>query len=101
MKLKVNDQVIVVLGKDRGKTGKVEKVIPRRDSVVVGGVNVYKKHVKKTGKDQPGQIVELTKPLKVAKVQLICPKCHKPTRVGFMIEKGKKLRMCRKCKKTI
>jgi len=94
MKLKVGDQVRVVLGKDSGKVGKIEKVLPAKFAVVVTGVNVYKKHVKKTGKDQPGQILELTKPLNVAKVQLICPKCHKLTRVN-------KSRVCVKCKKTI
>ncbi|MDP4030766.1 MAG: 50S ribosomal protein L24 [Patescibacteria group bacterium] len=97
MKLKIGDTVKVTLGKDRGKTGKIERVLPRTQAVVVAGTNMYKKHVKRSG-DKAGQIVELPRPLAVAKVALICPHCHQPTRVGYQIEKTKKLRICRKCK---
>ncbi|MBU2051683.1 50S ribosomal protein L24 [Patescibacteria group bacterium] len=97
MKLKIGDTVKVTLGKDRGKTGKIERVLPRTQAVVVAGTNMYKKHVKRSG-DKAGQIVELPRPLAVSKVALICPHCHQPTRVGYQIEKTKKLRICRKCK---
>ena len=96
MKLKIGDQVKVTLGKDRGKTGKIEAVLPRLAAVVVAGANLYKKHVKKSG-DKAGQIVELTRPLKVSKVALICPHCHQPTRVGYLADKKGKIRICRKC----
>lgn len=100
MKLKVGDQVKVTLGKDRGKTGKVEAVLPQRNSVVVGGANLYKKHVKRSG-DKAGQIITLPRPLNVAKVALICPHCHQPTRVGYQLEKNNQVRICKKCAKKI
>jgi large subunit ribosomal protein L24 len=100
MKLKIGDQVKVTLGKDRGKTGKVEAVIIKTNSVVVGGVNMYTKHVKKQG-DKAGEKIERPRPLVLSKVALICPHCHQPTRVGYTTEKDKKVRLCRKCKAKI
>ena len=100
MKLKIGDTVKVTLGKDRGKTGKVEAVFPRVGAVVVAGTNMYKKHVKKSG-DKAGQIINLARPLNVAKVALICPHCHQPTRVGYQGEGKKKARVCKKCAKKI
>ena len=100
MKLKVGDQVKVTLGKDSGKTGKVEAVVVKRNAVVVTGANMYTKHVKKQG-EKAGEKVERPRPLSVSKVALICPHCHQPTRVGYKIEKDKKLRICRKCKASI
>lgn len=101
MKLKIGDQVKVMLGKDRGKLGKVEAVLPQKDSVVVTGVNMYKKHIKKQGQDKPGGIIDLTKPLNVAKVALICPKCHLITRVGFTGIGKQKVRICKKCQQPL
>ena len=100
MKLKIGDTVKVTLGKDRGKTGKIEAILPKRNSVVVAGANMYKKHVKRSG-DKAGQIVDLTRPLAVSKVALICPHCHQPTRVGYQGEGKKKLRICKKCGKKL
>lgn len=97
MKLKVGDQVKVMLGKDRGKLGKIEAIFAKADSVLVTGVNLVKKHVKKQGDNRPGGIIDLTKPLNVAKVALICPKCHLITRVGFSGAGKKKVRICKKC----
>lgn len=101
MKLKKGDEVKVVIGKDKGKTGKVEKVFTKEDAVLVGGVNQYKRHMKARQQGQTSEIVTITKPLTVAKVQLICPKCKKITRVGYKIEKDVKVRICRKCGKEI
>ncbi|MEK7513744.1 MAG: 50S ribosomal protein L24 [Patescibacteria group bacterium] len=101
MKLKKGDQIKVMLGKDRGKLGKVEAVFPQDNSVVVTGVNMYKKHVKKQGQDKPGGIIDLTKPLNVAKVALICPQCHLITRIGFSGVGPKKVRICKKCRKPL
>ncbi len=101
MKLRINDQVKVTLGKDRGKIGKVEKAFPKLNSVIVSGVNIYKKHLKKQGQDKPGGIIDLPKPLNLAKLALICPKCHLQTRVGFEGVGRKKLRICKKCHKPI
>ena len=100
MKLKVGDQVKITLGKDRGKTGKIEAVLPKKNSVMVPGVNLYKKHVKKQG-DKAGQMVELPRPLTLAKVALICPHCHQPTRVGYKLDKKNKVRICKKCGKNL
>lgn len=101
MKLKNGDSVKVVIGKDRGKIGKIEKVFPKEEKVLVTGVNQYKRHVKGRTTGQKSEIITLTKPLDVAGVVLICPKCNKVTRVGFKITKGKKERFCKKCKKII
>lgn len=108
MKLKKGDNVKVVAGKDKGKTGKVEKVMPKINKVLVSGVNLYKKHLKARSGRQKSEIITLTKPLPFANVRLICPKCNLETRVGFKIVgglpaglAGKKLRICRKCEKEI
>lgn len=101
MKLHKGDVVQVTIGKDKGKQGSVERVIPGKDQVVVGGVNEYKRHIKKNVTGQTSEIVTLTKPLSVGKVALICPKCKKPTRIGFEIGKNGKVRICKKCKKEV
>lgn len=100
MKLKIGDTVKVTLGKDRGKTGKIESLDSKNNRVTVVGMNQYKKHVKKQG-DKVGQIVDLSRPLNVAKVALICPSCHQPTRVGYELKKDQKNRVCRKCGKKL
>lgn len=101
MKLLKGDEVKIVLGKDKGKTGKVEQVFAKENAVIVGGVNQYKRHMKARQQGQTSEIVTITKPLDVAKVQLVCPKCKKMTRVGYAMEKDKKVRVCRKCGKEI
>lgn len=102
MKIKKGDQVKVTAGKDKGKTAKVEKVFSKTGKVLVEGVNVYKKHLKKQGQDKPGGIIEINKPLPAGNVALICPKCQKPTRIGYKKDKqDKKYRICKKCKEAI
>ncbi len=93
MKFKKGDEVLVTAGKDRGKKGKIEKTILKRGAVLVAGVNLYKKHLKPRGQGKPGGIIDINKPLNVAKIALICPKCGKPTRVGYKSQE----RICRKC----
>lgn len=100
MKIKKGDKVKILLGKDRGKEGKVEKVLGKDKKVFVAGVNLYKRHVRKQ-KDLPGGIIDIPKPLDISNVALICPGCNKPTRVGYQKEKGIKTRVCKKCKKEI
>jgi large subunit ribosomal protein L24 len=98
MKLKTNDQVIIIAGKDVGKTGKVTQVIVKKNSVVVEGANKYKRHLKKRSDKQPGGIVSIERPLNAAKVQLLCPSCKKPTRIGYqLLQTGDKIRICKKC----
>ncbi len=100
-KLKKGDEVIITGGKDKGKKGKIEKVILSQNLVFLPGLNVYKKHMKKKDEKNPGGIVNFSRPLPVASVALICPKCAKPTRVGFKLEGKEKKRVCRKCGLTI
>lgn len=101
MKLKKGDNVKVKTGKDKGKSGKIEKVFPKTGKILISNVNLFKRHLKARSQSQPSEIVTLTKPLSEENVILICPKCNKPTRVGYKIEKGNKSRVCKKCKSEI
>lgn len=101
MKFKINDTIKITLGKDRGKTGKIEAVFPKKDKVVVSGLNLYKKHLKSRGQGKAGSKVDLPRPLALSKIALICPKCHQPTRVGYDCTANKKIRICKKCVKPI
>ncbi|OGV95978.1 50S ribosomal protein L24 [Microgenomates group bacterium RBG_16_45_19] len=102
MKLKLNDQVIVISGKDKGKKGKITHVYPKTARVLVGGINQYRRHLKKRSDKTPGGIVSLERPLPAANVMLLCPHCHKPTRVGYVITKtAEKYRRCRLCDQQI
>ncbi|OGD71658.1 50S ribosomal protein L24 [Candidatus Collierbacteria bacterium RIFCSPLOWO2_01_FULL_50_23] len=99
-KFKVNDTVKITAGKDKNQTGKVVKVLPLEDKIVVEGKNTYKKHIKKQG-EQAGHIATLSRPLSTAAVALVCPSCGKPTRVQFDSSKEPKVRVCAKCSKPI
>lgn len=101
MKIKKNDKVTVQTGKDRGKQGVVEKVYPKQNTVLVTGLNVFKKHVRKSEQMPKGGIVEVPRPLDVSKVGLVCPSCKKTVKVGYKIEGDKKSRICKKCKSII
>ncbi len=106
-KIKKGDTVVVVRGKkaNKGKTGKVIRVLPEKDRVVVEGVNLVKKHLKEIPNVREGGIVEVEAPIHVSNVMLVCPNCKKPARVGFRIveEKGvlRKYRYCKKCGENI
>lgn len=100
MKLKKGDEVKVIRGKDKGKTGKIEKVISKT-KVLVEDVNQYKRHLKRRSEKQQSQIITITKPLPIYNVSLICPTCKLPTRVGFRIEGKEKIRICKRCGKAI
>ncbi len=100
LKIKVGDKLKVTQGKDKGREGKVERVLPKKSAVVIEGVNMYKKHVKGF-QGQKGGIYDISRPLNLAKVALICPSCKKQTRVGYRLEKTYKKRICRKCGKLI
>lgn len=102
MKLKKGDKVVVIKGKDKGRHGKIEKVYPKKGRVLLPGLNIYKRHLKAQGKDKPGGIIELSRPLLAGNVMLICPKCKKQTRVGYIFDKkGKKHRVCKKCQEYL
>ena len=97
MNIKRDDKVIVLSGKDKGKSGKVIAADPKAEKVIVEGVNVATKHQKAQKKGQDGGILKIETPIYVSKVQLVCPKCDKPTRVAHKIEDGKKIRVCKHC----
>lgn len=105
MKLKKGDNIIMLSGKDRGKTGKIVRVSPDTKSVAVEGLNMIKKHVRAKRQDQKGQILERERFVSVSSVALVCKSCGKPTRVGFKISgegaKAEKVRICKKCKAAI
>ena len=94
--VKSGDTVAVISGKDRGARGKVMAVSPSEGKVIVEKVNVVKKHVKPRKMGEQGGIIEAEAALYACKVQLVCPKCGRPTRVGHVVENGKKMRVCKK-----
>jgi large subunit ribosomal protein L24 len=101
MKIRKNDQVKLIAGKDRGKTGKVLHVLPEEKKIVVEGLNLVKKHVRPRKEGEKGQRIEIPAKLAISNAMLICPKCGKPTRVGYAKSENNKLRICKKCKAEI
>ena len=97
MKIKKDDNVIVITGKDKGKTGKVISADPKGMKVIVEGVSVATKHQKPRKQGQDGGIIKVETPIYASKVMLVCPKCGKATRVGHAISGDKKVRICKKC----
>jgi len=100
VKFKIGDTVKITAGKDKGREGKIEKVLPDEGKVIVPGVNLYKKHVKGFGDVKAG-IYDIPRGLGFGKIALICPKCKKMTRVGFKFAGEDKVRFCKKCGKEI
>ena len=97
MNIKRDDKVIVLSGKDKGKEGKVLVASPKTGKVVVEGINVATKHMKPRRQGEEGGIIKVETPIYACKVQLVCPKCGKATRVAHKIADGKKSRVCKKC----
>ena len=97
MNIKKDDKVVVLSGKDKGKQGKILVSDPKAMKVIVEGVNVATKHQKPRKQGEEGGIIKAETPVYAAKVQLVCPKCGKATRVGHKVEGGKKTRVCKKC----
>ena len=97
MNIKRDDKVIVLSGKDKGKQGKVMIADPKAMKVVVEGVNVATKHQKAQKQGQEGGIIKVETPIYASKVQLVCPKCGKATRVAHKVTGDKKVRVCKKC----
>jgi large subunit ribosomal protein L24 len=101
MNVKKGDEVIVIAGKDKGKTGKVIQVIPSQDKVVVEGVAIVKRHTKPTQKMPQGGIIEKEAAIHVSNVMPFCSTCKKGVRVAHTIKNGTKTRVCRKCGKAL
>jgi len=102
VKIVVDDTVLVIQGKDKGKRGRVIESMPERDRLLVQGVNQVKRHLRRTSADRPGGIVERESPIHVSNVMLVCPKCDETTRVGKRrLDSGEKVRVCKKCGEII
>jgi large subunit ribosomal protein L24 len=99
-KFKKGDEIRVISGRDKGKKSKIDKVITKENKIIASGINVYKRH-KKVSPNKPAGIYESVRPIDVSKIAIICPKCNKPTKVGFKIEGKTKQRICKKCKGSI
>ena len=101
-KIKKNDTVMVVTGRDRGKTGKVMRVMPDRGRVIVERLNIVKRHSKPRGAQSPGGIVEKEAPIDISNVMIFCDRCNAPVRVGVKFEAdGSTSRVCRRCGEMI
>lgn len=101
MKIRKNDQVLIIAGKDKGRTGKIFKALPKERGVLVEGINLRKKHVRPKRDGEKGQIVQIPAVLDVSNIKIICPKCGKAARVGYSIENKEKHRICKKCRQEI
>ncbi len=99
-KIRKDDTVEVIAGKDKGKRGTVVSVISKKDAVIVSGVNIVKKAMKKRSQQDQGGIAEIEAPLNISNVAIVCKKCG-PVKVGYKMNGDKKVRVCRKCGETL
>ena len=97
MRIKKGDNVQVLSGNDKGKTGEVLEIIPKTGKIIVKGVNIRKKHIKPRKQGEEGGIIPLECAIYSDKVNVVCPKCNKPTRIKYEMDKDKKVRVCQKC----
>ena len=101
MKVKKGDTVLIVSGKDKGRTAKILKSLIKERQILIEGVNQKKKHVKPKKEGEKGQVVSKSLPVDVSNVKFLCPKCGKATRLGYMIDKDRKFRVCKKCRSEV
>lgn len=101
MKIKKNDQVLIIAGKDKGKKGKVLRVFSASDKVVVENINLAKKHHKARRQGEKGRVIEVARPLHISNVKLICVKCGAAAKTGYKSTGGGKFRICKKCGQEI
>jgi len=102
MKIRKGDTILVIAGKDRGRTGKVRFAYPKDERLLVEGINFVKRHARATGRVRQAGIIEREAPIHVSNVMLMCSKCNHPARVGLrFLEDGKKVRFCRSCHEVI
>ena len=102
MKIRKNDTVMVIAGKDKGKTGKVRFAYPKEERVLVDGINMVKRHTRARGTVRQAGIIEREDPIHVSNVMLLCNKCNRPTRIGFrFLKDGRKVRVCRSCGEVV
>lgn len=102
MKIRKNDTVLLITGKDRGKKGKVRFAYPKNETLMVDGVNFMKRHARATRQVRQAGIIEREAPVKISNVMFLCDKCNHPARIGFrFLEDGKKVRFCKACSEVI
>jgi large subunit ribosomal protein L24 len=102
MKIRKDDTVLVIAGKDKGKKGRVRFAYPKKEQVVVEGVNFIKRHIRARGQVRQAGIIEREAPVSMSNVMLLCSRCNHPSRIGFhFLEDGKKVRICRSCGEVI
>lgn len=102
LRIKKNDIVMVTSGKDKGKTGKVLQVGRESSRALVEGVNLAKKHIRRTKENQQGGVIQTERPVSLSNIMLLCKNCNRPVKIGYLIAKDNtKARFCRKCKQTI
>jgi len=102
VEIRKNDSVMVIAGKERGKTGKILRVLPEKSAVIVERLNIVKRHSKPRGPQQPGGIVEKEAAIHSSNVMIMCDKCNAPVRIGQKIlADGKKIRICRSCNEAL
>jgi len=101
MKIKKNDNVMILSGKDKGKTGVVEKVFPVENKLVVKGIALAKKHIKPSKKNPQGGIMDINLKINASKALIVCPSCGKASRIGYKITDKSKIRVCSKCKQSV
>lgn len=101
MRIKKGDTVQILSGNDKGKTGEVLEVMPKTSKIIVKDVNVRKKHTKPRKQGEEGGIIPMECPISSSKVNVVCPKCAKTTKIGYKMEKDEKVRVCKKCGATI
>lgn len=102
MEIRKNDSVMVIAGKERGKTGKVLRVLTEKGAVIIERVNVVKRHTKPRGPQQPGGIIEKEASVHASNIMIMCDKCNAPVRIGRkLLADGKKIRICRRCNEAL
>jgi large subunit ribosomal protein L24 len=102
VEIRKNDSVMVIAGKERGKTGKILRVLPEKNSVIIERLNIVKRHSKPRGPQQAGGIVEKEARIHVSNVMIMCDKCNAPVRIGHkLLADGKKIRICRRCREAL
>lgn len=107
MKFKKGDNVLIIAGKSSGKRGTIEKSFPKKNKILVSGVNIAKHHLKPSRKNPHGGIMDKLAPVDASNAVLVCPRCSKPARIGYKIAAGtdvkktKKIRICKKCQESV
>ena len=102
VQIRKNDSVMVIAGKERGKTGKVLRVLKEKDAVIIERLNIVKRHTKPRGPQQTGGIVEKEAAIHASNIMIMCDKCNAPARIGHkVLTDGKKIRICRSCNEAL